>query len=111
MLNREAISQALSELREHVRSRNAGQVRSHAALLMEQLDLLTRPIRDRTKTETRSIRPPVIAAERQGLSVANIRYVRSLVSEALVLSGSDQWEAAKNAAQRALDRWNEETGR
>jgi hypothetical protein len=108
MLNRDAVSQALSELREHVRSRNRSQVRTHASLLMGQLDLLIRPIRGSAKTGTRSAQPPVIPAQQQGLSVANIRYVRALISEAVVLSGSDQWEPAKNIIQRAVDRWNEE---
>lgn len=108
MVNRDSISQAIAELREHVRARNTSQARAHASLLMDELDRLTRPVHGATTTDARSAEPPVIPAVGLGLSVANIRFVRSLISEALVLSGSGQWEAAKNAMQRAVDRWNEE---
>ena len=49
------------------------------------------------------------AAEQLDLSAANVRYVRSLLSEAVALSNSGQWIAALNAMQRAVDCWTEET--
>jgi hypothetical protein len=41
--------------------------REHRPVVDEKLDLVIRPIHDSTKTVVRSIRPEVVAAERQGL--------------------------------------------
>lgn len=110
MVNREPISQALSQLLLKIQGHDGDQVQVQSLLLINELERLIRPISDPTKT-VRGLAPVIVPAEQLGLSSANVRYVRSLVSEAVALSNSGNWHAAENAIQRAVDRWNEEEPR
>jgi hypothetical protein len=107
MVNRDAISQTLSQLLLKIQGHDSGQVQVQSLLLIEDLELLTRPISDPAKTD-RGQQLPIVPAEQLGRSSANVRYVRSLISEAVALSNSSQWHAAENAVQRAVELWNEE---
>jgi hypothetical protein len=107
MINRDAISQALAQLLLKVQGHDSDQVQVQSLLLIDELERLIRPIPDPTKT-VHGLVPIVVPAEQLGLSSANVRYVRSLISEAVALSNSTNWHAAENAVQHAVDRWNEE---
>jgi hypothetical protein len=107
MVNRDAISQALSQLLLKIQGHDIDQVQVQSLLLIDELERLIRPISDPTKT-ARGLAPVVVPAEQLGLSSANVRYVRSLIDEAVSHSNSGNWHAAENAVQRAVDRWNEE---
>ena len=92
MVTRAKISDAILQLLLEVQGHHLDQVQVQSLRLIEDLELLSVPA----------------AAEQQGLSSVNVHYLRSLISEALALSNSGDWQAAENAVQRAIERWNEE---
>jgi hypothetical protein len=96
MVTRSKILDAILQLLMEVNSARAAerhhrdQVQVQSLRLIEDLELLSLPA----------------TAEQQGLSSANVQHVRTLISEAVAFSNSREWQAAENAVQRAIQRWN-----
>lgn len=104
MANRDSIYQALVSLLLVIQGKHIDQIDRQAKTLIQELDRLVHPSSNATTTDQKTL----LLCESIGLSALTVRFVRSLVGEATVLATTEEWRAAENAMQRAIDRWNEE---
>jgi hypothetical protein len=105
MMSRESVSQRLRDLLEQIQANKADQVDAHWSLLSEDLNRLLQPIRDRSKTGTRSAPPPIYPAIEMGFGIERVTEVKSLVSEGVSFFDNRQPEAAAKNIQKAIQRW------